>query len=146
MTKLFARIWHSRLSSGVLQARMRDLVQHEVISMSDSPNTFDVTEDNFDDLVIAASQQQAIMVDFWADWCPPCRALTPVLENIVQTGETAVRLAKVEVDDNMHLAGRFQLRGFPTVILFIDGEERGRFSGFKPESQVRQFLGEQLTD
>ncbi|MGD8514366.1 MAG: thioredoxin domain-containing protein [Granulosicoccaceae bacterium] len=110
------------------------------------PSIFESTEADFDDSVIEASKQAPIMVDFWADWCPPCRALTPVLENIVQTGETAVRLAKVEVDDNMHLAGRFQLRGFPTVILFIDGEERGRFSGFKPESQVRQFLGEQLTD
>lgn len=122
---------------------MPDLAQHEVISMSDSPRIFDVTEDNFDALVIAASQQQPIIVDFWADWCPPCRALTPVLEKIVARADCRVRLAKVEVDDNMHLAGRYGLRGFPTVILFQDGEERGRFSGFKPQAEVEDFIARQ---
>jgi thioredoxin 1 len=103
---------------------------------------FDSTENDFDEHVIEASKRTPIMVDFWADWCPPCRALTPVLEKIVETGDLPVRLAKVEVDDNMHLAGRYQLRGFPTVLLFINGEERGRFSGFKAENEVREFLAE----
>lgn len=114
------------------------------MSMSESPNIFDVTEDNFDDLVIKASQQQAVMVDFWAEWCPPCRALTPVLENIVAKTDCSIQLAKVEVDDNMHLAGRYGLRGFPTVILFQNGEERGRFSGFKPQAEVEDFIHQQL--
>ena len=144
MSELFTRIWHSRLSSAVLQARMRDLEKYEVISMSDSSNIFDVTEDNFDDRVIAASQQHPIMVDFWAEWCPPCRALTPVLEKIVAEADCPVKLAKVEVDDNMHLAGRYGLRGFPTVILFQNGEERGRFSGFKPRAEVKDFIKQQL--
>jgi len=112
--------------------------------MPDNSNIFDVTEDNFDELVIAASLQQAIMVDFWADWCPPCRALTPVLEKIVAEVDCPAQLAKVEVDDNMHLAGRYGLRGFPTVILFQDGEERGRFSGFKPQADVETFIEQQL--
>ena len=112
--------------------------------MPGSPSIFDVTEDTFDELVIASSQQQAIMVDFWADWCPPCRALTPVLEKIVVGAECPVRLAKVEVDDNMHLAGRYSLRGFPTVILFQKGEERGRFSGFKPRAEVEVFIEQHL--
>ena len=123
---------------------MRDPIHHEVIPMSDSPSIFDVTEDNFDDLVIAASQQQAIMVDFWAEWCPPCSALTPVLEKIVAETDCPVKLAKVEVDDNMHLAGRYGLRGFPTVVLFQNGEERGRFSGFKPQAEVEDFIRQQL--
>lgn len=123
---------------------MRGLAQYKAIFMSDNPNIFDVTEDNFDELVLAASQQQAIMVDFWADWCPPCRALTPVLEKIVAEPDCPVQLAKVEVDDNMHLAGRYGLRGFPTVILFQGGEERGRFSGFKPRAEVEYFIEQQL--
>lgn len=123
---------------------MRNFVTDEVVSMSDNSNIFDVTEENFDELVIAASLQQAIMVDFWADWCPPCRALTPVLEKIVAEADCPAQLAKVEVDDNMHLAGRYGLRGFPTVILFQDGEERGRFSGFKPQAEVETFIEQQL--
>lgn len=101
---------------------------------------FDVTESDFDQRVINASANKPILVDFWAEWCPPCRALTPVLEKITQQLEGQVLLAKVEVDDNMHLAGRYGLRGFPTAILFINGEEQGRFSGFKPEAEVMSFL------
>ena len=74
--------------------------------MPDNSNIFDVTEDNFDELVIAASLQKAIMVDFWADWCPPCRALTPVLEQIVAEVDCPAQLAQGEAADNMHLAGR----------------------------------------
>ena len=105
-------------------------------------NSFDVDEASFDQAVINASSNAAIVVDFWAEWCPPCRALTPVLEKIAQQQTDNIKLAKVEVDDNMRLAGRFGLRGFPTVIVFIDGEERGRFSGFKPEAEVNDFLAE----
>lgn len=123
---------------------MHHFVTDEVASMSDNSNIFDVTEDNFDERVIAASLQQAIMVDFWADWCPPCRALTPVLEKIITETDSTLQLAKVEVDDNMHLAGRYGLRGFPTVILFQAGEERGRFSGFKPQAEVETFIEQHL--
>jgi len=103
---------------------------------------FDVTEDNFEQRVIDASKTKPILVDFWAEWCPPCRALTPVLEKIIQQLNGDVLLAKVEVDDNMHLAGRYGLRGFPTAIIFVNGEEQGRFSGFKPESEVIDFLSD----
>lgn len=103
---------------------------------------FDVDEANFDQKVISASSETPIVVDFWAEWCPPCRALTPVLEKIAQQQTSHILLAKVEVDDNMHLAGRYGLRGFPTVIVFIDGEERGRFSGFKQEAEVNNFLAD----
>ncbi|GAB4508948.1 MAG: hypothetical protein Tsb0026_08330 [Sulfuricaulis sp.] len=84
------------------------------------------------------------MVDFWADWCPPCRVLTPVLEKIARGLQGEVLLAKVEVDENMHLAGRYKLRGFPTVILFAQGEEAGRFTGARSEQQVHAFLSDHL--
>ena len=105
---------------------------------------FDVSLHDFEHRVIEASHDGPIMVDFWADWCPPCKMLTPVLERVAKDGE--VRLAKIEVDedDNMKLAGRYLLRGFPTVILFRDGKELGRFSSAKPEHWVRQFLKEML--
>ena len=101
---------------------------------------FDVNETDFSEKVLAASHKQPVLVDFWADWCPPCRFLTPVLEKVTQGYRGKVLLAKVEVDENMHLAGRYKLRGFPTVILFIQGEEAGRFSGARPEQQVHTFI------
>lgn len=104
---------------------------------------FDVSEHDFARKVLDASRDKSVLVDFWADWCPPCRVLTPVLERVVGLRHE-VRLAKVEVDENMRLAGRYQLRGFPTVILFRDGEERGRFSGARTLQQVRAFLDQHL--
>ena len=109
------------------------------------PFVFDVTETDFSEKVLAASRNLPVMVDFWADWCPPCRALTPVLEKVARGLHGEVLLAKVEVDDNMRLAGRYQLRGFPTVILFVQGEEAGRFTGARSEQQVRVFLSDHRT-
>ena len=105
---------------------------------------FDVTEETFQEKVLAASELQPIVVDFWADWCPPCLVLAPVLEKVVGEYGGGLLLAKVEVDDNMRLAGQNKLRGFPTVILFKQGKELGRFSGAKPVSAVREFLDEHL--
>lgn len=108
------------------------------------PLIFDASEHDFVRKVLDTSKDKPVMVDFWTDWCPPCRALTPVLERVTQLRD-GVRLAKVEVDDNMKLAGRYQVRGFPTVILFHDGEERGRFSGARSLQQVQAFLEQHLS-
>lgn len=105
---------------------------------------FDVGLEAFEARVIEASKTTPVLVDFWADWCPPCRALTPVLERIAKARQGTLKLAKVEVDEgaNMKLAGRYGLKGFPTVLLFIDGELRGRFSGARAEHWVKDFLAE----
>ncbi len=109
-----------------------------------SPAIFDVTEQDFQEKVLDASVHVPVLVDFWAEWCPPCRALTPVLEKITRASGGTVRLAKVDADENMKLAGRYGLRGFPTVILFVNGVEAGRFSSMRPESFVRAFLEDSL--
>ena len=102
--------------------------------------------EHFDRDVIEASHSVPILVDFWADWCPPCRALTPVLERVIAHYAGKVRMATVEVDEghNMKLAGRYGLRGFPTVLLFVNGEIAGRFSSAKAEHWVREFIAEHL--
>lgn len=114
----------------------------------DSPHAFDVEIERFEPDVLAASREQPILVDFWAEWCAPCHQLTPHLNRVVDEYAGAVRLAKVEVDagENMKLAGHYRLRGFPTVILFRDGEERGRFSGSRSSHQVREWLAAHLSD
>lgn len=105
---------------------------------------FDVTEASFERDVLEASHALPMLVDFWAEWCPPCRALTPILEHLAVANAGQWRLAKVEADNNMRLAGRYQLRGFPTVIVFGAGAELGRFSGARSETWVREFLADVL--
>jgi thioredoxin 1 len=107
---------------------------------------FDVDYPSFRSTVLEASQWQPILVDFWADWCGPCHALAPHLERVVDEHEGSIRLAKVQVDEgeNMKLAGHYRLRGFPTVILFQERQERGRVSGSRSTHQVRDWLHEHL--
>lgn len=109
-----------------------------------SPWIFDVDYERFAAEVLEASRTTPVLVDFWAEWCPPCRALTPVLERVVLAHAGHLLLAKVEVDEgqNMKLAGRYGLKGFPTVLLFSEGAVQGRFSGAKSEHGVRAFLAE----
>jgi len=109
-----------------------------------SPYIFDVDEAGFKEKVIDASSEHPILVDFWADWCAPCIALTPALERVVTEYEGRILLGKVEVDENMKLAGHYRLRGFPTVMLFYRGEEQGRFAGAHPAHWIRDWIEEHL--
>ena len=110
------------------------------IMNSQSPFIFDADVDNFNERVIEASRGKSILVDFTADWCGPCLALAPVLERVIPEYEGKIVLAKVDADENMKLCGHYGLRGFPTVLLFRDGDEVERFSGAKPPSFVREFI------
>ncbi len=111
-----------------------------------SPHLYDVDEASFEQQVIDASHQQPILVDFWAAWCAPCLSLAPALERVTDELEGLVLLAKVEVDDNMRLAGHYRLRGFPTVILFVNGEEISRFHGARASHWLREWIEEHLGD
>ncbi len=104
------------------------------------PYIFDVDEAGFPEQVLAASGRRPVLVDFWAEWCAPCISLEPALKQAVREYEGGILLAKVEVDDNMRLAGRYRLRGFPTVMLFHQGEEISRFSGTRPVHWIRDWL------
>lgn len=105
---------------------------------------FEATVEDFDDKVLQASGEVPVLVDFWADWCGPCLSLAPILHKVMEEYVGSVRLAKVDADDNMKLCGRYGLRGFPTVILFVDGAEVGRFTGSKPASFIREFLDQHV--
>ena len=107
---------------------------------------FNVDLPDFERQVIEASRETPIMVDFWADWCAPCHAIAPHITKVINEAGGEVRLAKVEVDEgeNMKLAGRYRLRGFPTIMLFQNGEERGRFAGARATHWIREWLDEHL--
>lgn len=102
--------------------------------------------ENFDADVVQASRRRPILVDFWAEWCSPCLVIAPVLERVMQDLRGRVGLVKLEVDEgeNMKLAGHYQVRGFPTVMLFHQGEELGRFAGARSRHQVLEFLEKHL--
>lgn len=112
------------------------------LSMHKPQNIFIANLDNFHKSVIEASHQKPVLIDLWADWCSPCLMIAPVLEKVAIEFEDEISIAKIEVDDgeNMKIAGRYQVRGFPTLILFQNGEELGRFSGAKPLSFIRDFI------
>ncbi|WP_330359761.1 thioredoxin family protein [Solemya pervernicosa gill symbiont] len=111
---------------------------------SDSYPFFDVDEHEFDEKIIKGSNNGLILLDIWAEWCSPCLALAPILDRVLSEYEGKVTLTKLDADENMRIAGRYKVRGFPTVIAFLNGEELGRFTSAQPAHRVREFIDEHL--
>jgi len=104
----------------------------------------DVDEATFMEDVIDASQSVPVIVDFWADWCGPCKQLTPVLEKAVLAAKGAVRLVKVDADKNKGIARQLRVQSLPTVYAFKAGRPVDAFMGVQPESKIKAFI-EKLT-
>ncbi|SDT94446.1 thioredoxin [Halopseudomonas salegens] len=101
---------------------------------------FDVSEADFDRYVIENSHHKPVLVDFWAEWCAPCKALMPLLAKITEDYAGEMLLAKVDCDAHPGLTQRFGIRSLPTVVLFKDGQPVEGFSGAQPESAIRELL------
>ncbi len=108
--------------------------------MNSSEYIIDVTEADFEYQVVAYSQQLPVVVDFWAEWCMPCKVLSPMLEKLAEEGAGAFRLAKIDVDANPNLAVRFNVRGIPAVKAFRDGQVVAEFTGLQSQEKLAEFI------
>ncbi|GGJ98956.1 thioredoxin [Pseudomonas matsuisoli] len=109
--------------------------------MSDLPYIYDISgAADFDQRVVEASFSTPVLVDFWADWCAPCKALMPLLAQITESFRGKLLLAKVNCDVEQDVVMRFGIRSLPTVVLFKDGQPVDGFAGAQPESAIREML------
>jgi thioredoxin 1 len=100
--------------------------------------TVHLTEQNFDEAL--AANQSVMMVDFWAEWCGPCKAIAPVLEDLARESGGAITLAKVNVDENPSLAARYGIRSIPTILLVKQGKVADQVIGAVPKAQLKKKL------
>lgn len=111
-----------------------------------SNHLFQINLENFESQVIEYSEQKPILIDFWADWCPPCLVIAPILENVIEFYQGKIALGKIEVDEdeNMKLAGRYQTRGFPSILLISKATELDRFTGAKTKQFITDFVDQNI--
>lgn len=98
----------------------------------------DLTEQALEDELLQS--QQPVLIDFWAPWCAPCRAMTPAVEAVAQQYAGTARVFKLNVDDNPNASPRFNIKGIPTLILFKDGKEANRLTGLAGKEQIAELI------
>jgi thioredoxin 1 len=105
-------------------------------------STITVNDENFDDEVLRSDIP--VLVDFWAEWCGPCKVVGPTVEALASDYQGKVKVAKLNVDDNPEAAGRFGVRSIPTLIVFKDGEAQQAAVGVKPKGQLAEMIDKVL--
>jgi thioredoxin 1 len=104
-----------------------------------------VTDASFQADVIEASNTQPVMVDFWADWCRPCKMLSPTVDEIARENAGKLKVVKLNVDDNMNVPGKFNIRGIPTLLVFKGGQVAEQIVGAVSKEQIVKALERHLS-
>jgi thioredoxin 1 len=112
--------------------------QIERTGMAD--NVSSVTDNSFEAEVIQASQTQPVMVDFWAEWCRPCHMLAPTVAEIANDYAGRLKVVKLNVDENVNSAGKFNIRGIPTLLIFKGGQVAEQIVGAVPKDQISKVV------
>src|SRR3954451_7942693 len=100
-----------------------------------------VSEADFDQQVIEGSKGKAVLVDFWAEWCGPCHAVSPILDKIAEERADELKLVKVNIDENQGLAARYGVMSIPMMVLFKNGEPAAQTVGAQPKGALERSLG-----
>lgn len=103
-------------------------------------NISSVTDTSFQSEVIEASNAQPVMVDFWADWCRPCHMLAPTVAEIATEYAGKLKVVKLNVDENVNSAGRYNIRGIPTLLIFKGGQVADQIVGAVPKEQISKIV------
>jgi len=103
-------------------------------------NISSVTDTSFQSEVIEASNAQPVMVDFWADWCRPCHMLAPTVAEIALAYAGKLKVVKLNVDENVNSAGRYNIRGIPTLLIFKGGQVADQIVGAVPKEQISKIV------
>ena len=130
-----------------LGARQQAAQRHQQVAQAGADGgtgtvVIDVTEETFNSLVVERSRTTPVIIDLWADWCEPCKQLSPVLEKLAVEAGGAWVLAKVDIDANPQLRAALQVQSIPMVMAVVGGQVVDGFLGAMPEAQVRQWLGQ----
>jgi putative thioredoxin len=112
--------------------------------MAESHNTIEVTQENFATVVVEGSRTRPVLIDFWAEWCQPCKVLLPLLSSLAEAYQGKFLLAKINTEEQQELAAQFGIRSIPTVKLFKDGQPVDEFMGALPEAEIRAFLDKHI--
>lgn len=105
-------------------------------------NTVQFTDQNFEEEVLKS--EKPVIVDFWADWCAPCRAIAPTVEAIAKEFADRVKVGKLNIDENMNVPSRYNIKGIPTLLLFKKGEIKEEVQGLRPKEDIVKLLEKYL--